>query len=378
VDSRLRGNDGAFANLREPSNVMGALSIRNVRKSYGAVDILKGIDIEIDEGEFLILVGPSGCGKSTLLSMIAGLDQPTSGSIHIGERDVTHQLPKDRDIAMVFQSYALYPNMNVAENISFALEMRRVPKPEREAAVQRVAKMLQIEHLLDRKPAQLSGGQRQRVAMGRALARNPKLFLFDEPLSNLDAKLRVEMRAEIKLLHQRTRTTTVYVTHDQVEAMTLGDRIAVMKDGTVQQFGTPDDIYSRPATRFVAEFIGSPAMNMLEADAVKQGDTMLNVKGQSIALSAAQQQALQQTPANGCVIGLRPECIQLADEGVPGRLTLLEPTGPDTYAFVDTAIGSLVLRTGGRVTQRVGDSVRVAWDARDLHVFDAASEARIG
>ena len=357
---------------------MGALSIRNVRKSFGPVDILKGIDIEIDEGEFLILVGPSGCGKSTLLSMIAGLDQPTSGSIHIGERDVTNQLPKDRDIAMVFQSYALYPNMNVAENISFALEMRKVPKPEREAAVQRVAKMLQIEHLLDRKPAQLSGGQRQRVAMGRALARNPKLFLFDEPLSNLDAKLRVEMRAEIKLLHQRTRTTTVYVTHDQVEAMTLGDRIAVMKDGTVQQFGTPDDIYSRPATRFVAEFIGSPAMNMLQADAVKQGDAVLNVKGQAIALSAAQQQALQQTPNAGCVIGLRPECIHLADDGVPGRLTLLEPTGPDTYAFVDTAIGSLVLRTGGRVTQRVGDSVRVAWDARDLHVFDAASEARIG
>ncbi len=357
---------------------MGALSIRNVRKSYGAVDILKGIDIDIDEGEFLILVGPSGCGKSTLLAMIAGLDQPTSGSIHIGERNVTHELPKDRDIAMVFQSYALYPNMNVAQNISFALEMRKVPKPEREAAVQRVAKMLQIEHLLDRKPAQLSGGQRQRVAMGRALARNPKLFLFDEPLSNLDAKLRVEMRAEIKLLHQRTRTTTVYVTHDQVEAMTLGDRIAVMKDGVVQQFGTPDDIYSRPATRFVAQFIGSPAMNMLQADAVKQGDSVLHVKGQAITLSAAQQQAMQQTPSTGCVIGLRPESIQLADEGVPGRLTLLEPTGPDTYAFVDTAIGSLVLRTGGRVTQRVGDSVRVAWDARDLHVFDAASEARIG
>ena len=189
---------------------MGALSIRNVRKSYGAVNILKGIDIEIEEGEFLILVGPSGCGKSTLLAIIAGLDVPTTGSIHIGERDVTHELPKDRDIAMVFQSYALYPNMSVAENISFALEMRKVPKAERAAAV-------------------------QRVAMGRALARNPKLFLFDEPLSNLDAKLRVEMRAEIKLLHQRTRTTTVYVTHDQVEAMTLGDRIAVMRDGVVQQ-----------------------------------------------------------------------------------------------------------------------------------------------
>ena len=195
---------------------MGALSIRGIRKTFGDVEILKGIDIEIDAGEFLILVGPSGCGKSTLLNMIAGLEMPTSGSIHIGERNVTHVPSKDRDIAMVFQSYALYPNMNVAQNIAFALEMRKVPKAQRDAAVARVAQMLQIDHLLDRKPAALSGGQRQRVAMGRALARDPKLFLFDEPLSNLDAKLRVEMRAEIKLLHQRTRTTTVYVTHDQV------------------------------------------------------------------------------------------------------------------------------------------------------------------
>jgi multiple sugar transport system ATP-binding protein len=355
---------------------MGALSIRQVRKSYGPVDILKGIDLEIDEGEFLILVGPSGCGKSTLLSIVAGLDTATSGHIQIGERDVTHQLPRDRDIAMVFQSYALYPNMNVAQNISFALEMRKVGKIEREAAVARVAKMLQIEHLLDRKPAQLSGGQRQRVAMGRALARNPKLFLFDEPLSNLDAKLRVEMRAEIKLLHQRTRTTTVYVTHDQVEAMTLGDRIAVMKDGTVQQFGTPDDIYSRPATRFVAEFIGSPAMNMVKADVAGQG---LSVNGEAIALTPEQQAALSAAaPKSGCVLGVRPECVRFADSGLAGRLTLLEPTGPDTYAFVDTAIGPLVLRTGGRVAHRVGDSVRVAWDARDLHVFDAHSDRRLG
>jgi multiple sugar transport system ATP-binding protein len=355
---------------------MGALSIKQVRKSYGPVDILKGIDLDIDEGEFLILVGPSGCGKSTLLSMIAGLDTPTDGSIHIGERDVTHQLPRDRDIAMVFQSYALYPNMNVAQNISFALEMRKVAKAEREAAVARVAKMLQIEHLLDRKPAQLSGGQRQRVAMGRALARNPKLFLFDEPLSNLDAKLRVEMRAEIKLLHQRTRTTTVYVTHDQVEAMTLGDRIAVMKDGTVQQFGTPDDIYSRPATKFVAEFIGSPAMNMLKAEVMGEG---LSVNGQALSLAPEQQQALRAAaPKSGCVLGVRPECVRLADSGLSGRLTLLEPTGPDTYAFVDTAIGPLVLRTGGRVAQRVGDAVHVAWDARELHVFDAESERRVG
>ncbi len=357
---------------------MGALSIRNVRKSFGAVDILKGIDIEIEEGEFLILVGPSGCGKSTLLSMIAGLDVPTAGSIHIGERDVTHELPKDRDIAMVFQSYALYPNMNVAENISFALEMRKVPKAERAAAVERVATMLQIGHLLDRKPGQLSGGQRQRVAMGRALARNPKLFLFDEPLSNLDAKLRVEMRAEIKLLHQRTRTTTVYVTHDQVEAMTLGDRIAVMRDGVVQQFGTPDDIYTRPATRFVAEFIGSPAMNMLPADAAIVGTDAPTVKGMAIALSPSQREALRGQPNPGLVIGLRPERVQLGNTGVPGRLTLLEPTGPDTYAFVDTPIGSLVSRVNGTVTQRVGDLVHLSWEAHDLHLFETTTDTRIG
>ncbi|MDE2094099.1 MAG: sn-glycerol-3-phosphate ABC transporter ATP-binding protein UgpC [Burkholderiales bacterium] len=357
---------------------MGALSIRNVRKSFGAVNILKGIDIEIEEGEFLILVGPSGCGKSTLLSMIAGLDVPSAGSIHIGARDVTHELPKDRDIAMVFQSYALYPNMNVAENISFALEMRKVGKADRAAAVQRVAKMLQIEHLLERKPGQLSGGQRQRVAMGRALARNPKLFLFDEPLSNLDAKLRVEMRAEIKLLHQRTRTTTVYVTHDQVEAMTLGDRIAVMRDGAVQQFGTPDDIYTRPATRFVAEFIGSPAMNMFEVDAIGRIDHALNVKGTPIALTAEQQRELQQHAGAALVIGLRPECVHLGDSGVPGRLALLEPTGPDTYAFVDTAMGRVVLRMGGRVMQQVGDPVHLTWEARDLHLFNVDTEVRIG
>ncbi len=360
---------------------MGALTIKGVEKTFaGNVRILKGIDIEIEAGEFLILVGPSGCGKSTLLNMIAGLDAPSSGSIHIGERDVTWLPSKDRDIAMVFQSYALYPNMNVAQNIAFALEIRKVPKAEREAAVKRVAAMLQIEHLLDRKPGQLSGGQRQRVAMGRALARDPKLFLFDEPLSNHDAKLRVEMRAEIKLLHQRTKTTTVYVTHDQVEAMTLGDRIAVMKDGVVQQFGTPEDIYTRPATRFVAEFIGSPAMNMVGArQAANAGGAIgVGVKGVDLPITEPQRQALRAGAGAELVYGLRPESLAFADAGLPGTLAMIEPTGPETYVTVDTAVGPLTARVPGNVHQRVGDAVHLRWQAEAAHLFDQGSELRLG
>ena len=352
---------------------MGALSIRNVTRSYGSVQILKGIDIEVDAGEFLILVGASGCGKSTLLNIIAGLDVPTGGSIHIAGREVTHALPKDRDIAMVFQSYALYPNMNVAQNISFGLEMRNVPKAERDTAVARVAKMLQIEHLLDRKPGQLSGGQRQRVAMGRALARNPTLFLFDEPLSNLDAKLRVEMRAEIKRLHSLAQVTTVYVTHDQVEAMTLGDRIAVMKEGRVEQLGSPDDIYSRPATRFVAEFIGSPAMNMVAAQRAANG---VAAQGIELALNERQRAALG-SAGSALLYGLRPEALSFADSGLAGTLAMIEPTGPETYAMVETAVGKLVARVPGKVHQRVGDSVALRWSAEESHLFDAKTEQRV-
>jgi multiple sugar transport system ATP-binding protein len=354
---------------------MGALAIRDIRKTYNqTTHILKGINLEIDAGEFLILVGPSGCGKSTLLAMIAGLDDPTSGSIHIGDREVTRLPSKDRDIAMVFQSYALYPNMTVAQNIAFGLEIRKVPKVERQAAVERVSQMLQIGHLLDRKPGQLSGGQRQRVAMGRALARDPKLFLFDEPLSNLDAKLRVEMRAEIKRLHQATRTTTVYVTHDQVEAMTLGDRIAVMKDGVVQQFGSPNDIYTRPANRFVAEFIGSPAMNMVEALRTPQG---LWAHGTALALDAAQQAAVQAHGSADITYGLRPEALVFADNGLAGTLTMIEPTGPETYTTVDTAAGVLTARVPGLLNARVGDTVHLQWSTADVHLFDRATGVRL-
>src|SRR6202044_537361 len=244
---------------------MATLEIRALRKRFGSLEILKGIDISLDKGGFLVLVGPSGCGKSTLLNTIAGLEAISSGEIRVEGQRINNLHPSKRDIAMVFQSYALYPNMSVAQNVAFGMEMRGVPKPERDKAVAAVAKTLQIEHLMDRRPSQLSGGQRQRVAMGRALVRHPQVFLFDEPLSNLDAKLRNEMRTEIKKLHAKVRATVIYVTHDQVEAMTLADRIVIMRDGHIEQVGTPDDVFRRPATRFVAGFIGSPPMNLVDA-----------------------------------------------------------------------------------------------------------------
>src|ERR1700760_1657268 len=245
---------------------MATLEISALRKRFGSLEILKGIDISLEKGGFLVLVGPSGCGKSTLLNTIAGLESITSGEIRIGGQVVNNLHPSKRDIAMVFQSYALYPNMSVAQNVAFGMEMRGVPKPERDKAVASVAKTLQIEHLMDRRPSQLSGGQRQRVAMGRALVRQPQVFLFDEPLSNLDAKLRVDMRIEIKRLHQQTGTTIVYVTHDQIEAMTLATKIAVLKEGELQQVGTPAEIYNTPTNLFVADFMGSPSMNLLEGE----------------------------------------------------------------------------------------------------------------
>ncbi|WP_245478579.1 ABC transporter ATP-binding protein, partial [Mesorhizobium sp. M7A.F.Ca.US.014.04.1.1] len=253
---------------------MAFLEIDGLRKRFGQVEILKGIDVELEKGGFLVLVGPSGCGKSTLLNTIAGLETITSGEIRVDGRAINDLHPSKRDIAMVFQSYALYPNMTVAGNISFGMEMRGVPAAERQKAIDKVAKVLQIGHLLQRKPSQLSGGQRQRVAMGRALVRDPKLFLFDEPLSNLDAKLRVDMRIEIKRLHATTGTTIVYVTHDQIEAMTLATKIAVMRDGEVQQFGTPAEIYNNPSNLFVADFMGSPAMNLIPATIGTSGNAL--------------------------------------------------------------------------------------------------------
>ena len=362
---------------------MASVSIRNVRKHFGPVTVLHGIDIEVADGEFLILVGPSGCGKSTLLSMIAGLDSVSEGEIAIGERVVNDVGPKDRDIAMVFQSYALYPSMTVAQNIAFAMEMRKVPKAERDAVVARVAKILQLDKLLDRRPAQLSGGQRQRVAMGRALARDPKVFLFDEPLSNLDAKLRVEMRAEIKALHQRLKSTIVYVTHDQVEAMTLGDRIAVMKDGRVQQLGTPQDIYERPANLYVAGFMGSPTMNLLPVQLQAEGGQWmvdLRTEGSSIRRTLG---PVQDSSRHGmqAMLGLRPEHWRLAEAGEAGALAItlqmVEPTGADTYGFAEVNGQRIGIRLAPKPVRHAGEVVHVLPDLVNASLFDPVSEQRI-
>src|SRR5438034_2861052 len=303
---------------------MSALTIRDVYKRFGPTEVLKGINLEIDSGEFTVLVGPSGCGKSTLLNIIAGLERHSSGSIQIGGRVVDDVPPKDRDIAMVFQSYALYPSMTVRQNITFGMECRNVPRARRDEAVARVAKLLQIDALLDRKPSQLSGGQRQRVAMGRALVRDPLLFLFDEPLSNLDAQLRVEMRMEIKRLHQRIGATIVYVTHDQIEAMTMATRIAVMHQGEVQQFADPDTVYRYPANLFVARFMGSPPMNTMPArlEAEDGGPVVVIGAGRpdEVRLRLQGYDAAAAFRGSDVVLGIRPECIAEGRRGFSGAL----------------------------------------------------------
>ena len=366
---------------------MQALKINNVEKNFGSVNVLRGINLEIEPGQFLILVGPSGCGKSTLLNMIAGLESVSNGTISIGDRDVTHLDPKDRDIAMVFQSYALYPNMTVRKNISFGLEIRKVSQSEQTEIVDKVAKMLQIEPLLNRKPKQLSGGQRQRVAMGRALARDPSIFLFDEPLSNLDAKLRVEMRSEIKQLHQRIGTTIVYVTHDQIEAMTLGDKIAVMKDGDIHQFGTPHEIYDNPSNQFVAGFMGSPSMNFVPCR-VESSDTGLRLVmesgGESHRLPVQTAlDGLQQWVGKSVVLGIRPEQVTQVSEDKPDAMTIpcaievVEPTGPDTLVTARINGVKTVCRVHPTAQSVAGELMPLQFDMTKAVFFDPDTERRI-
>lgn len=366
---------------------MATLELRNVNKSYGSgmPDTLKNIELSIDSGEFLILVGPSGCGKSTLMNCIAGLEQISGGAILVDDADISGMSPKDRDIAMVFQSYALYPTMNVRDNIAFGLKMRKMPAAAIDEEVARVAKLLQIEHLLARKPGQLSGGQQQRVAMGRALARRPKIYLFDEPLSNLDAKLRVEMRTEIKLMHQRLKTTTVYVTHDQIEAMTLGDKVAVMKDGLIQQFGTPQQIYNDPTNLFVASFIGSPPMNFIPLRLQRKDGRLLALldSGQArcelpLGFNVA---GLEEREV---ILGIRPEQIALAPaqaNGLPSiraEVQITEPTGPDLLVFVTLNQTKVCCRLAPDVPTQVGDTLNLQFDPARVLLFDAATGERLG
>jgi multiple sugar transport system ATP-binding protein len=353
---------------------MASVDVVNAHKAYGGVEVLHGVSVSIADGEFVTLVGPSGCGKSTLLRMVAGLESITSGAIKIGGRIVNNLPPKDRDIAMVFQNYALYPHKTVAENMGFALKMRSASKAEIDARVRRAAEILDIEPYLSRFPRQLSGGQRQRVAMGRAIVRDPQVFLFDEPLSNLDAKLRVQMRAEIKELHQRLKTTTVYVTHDQVEAMTMADRIVVMRDGHVEQSGAPLELYDRPATLFVAGFIGSPSMNLFKGSIVG-GDTLgfLTEDGVKLPLKTAP----AASEGRRAIYGIRPEHFALGGP-VSVEVSVVEPTGSETQVFAKLGGQKLVGVFRGRVAVRPGETLALSPDLDALHLFDADTGARLG
>ena len=370
-------------------NSVAFLEIDRLHKDYGPVEVLKDIDISIEQGGFLVLVGPSGCGKSTLLYTIAGLEAITRGEVRIDGRAVNDLPPSKRDIAMVFQSYALYPTMSVAENIGFGMEMRGVPKAERVRAIAEVAKTLQMEHLLSRRPAQLSGGQRQRVAMGRALVRDPKLFLFDEPLSNLDAKLRIEMRTEIKRLHQSLGTTIVYVTHDQIEAMTLATRIAVLKDGVLQQFGTPAEIYDDPANMFVADFMGSPPMNLFPVTVRSDGGGLKllieRAGGEAAALAADRAEGLEARAGGEAILGLRPEAItEVPADGAKGDaaiveclIEVVEPAGADTYVVTHLGGREVVARTSPDAAIHAGETVPLAFRLDKAVFFDPATHARI-
>jgi len=350
---------------------MATVEIRDVRKAFGPFEVLHGVSVDIADGEFVVLVGPSGCGKSTLLRMLAGLENITSGEIAIGGKVVNAVPPKDRDIAMVFQNYALYPHMTVFDNMAFSLTLAKAPKSVTEQEVGRAAKILGLEPLLQRFPRQLSGGQRQRVAMGRAIVRNPQVFLFDEPLSNLDAKLRVQMRAEIKELHQRLKVTTVYVTHDQIEAMTMADKIVVMNGGNIEQIGRPLDLYDRPANLFVAGFIGSPAMNMVKGTI--SGGQLRMEDGTAWPLPTNGSGA-QEGPA---VYGVRPEHLKLDSGGIPATVQVVEPTGSETQVLMRIGGQSIIGAFRERVSAKPGEILPVRPDAALVHLFDQQSGRRL-
>ena len=354
---------------------MAQVEFKQVKKSYGNVDVIHGVDLTIADGEFVVIVGPSGCGKSTLLRMVAGLEPITDGEIWIDGKVVNNLEPKDRDIAMVFQNYALYPHMNVRENMSYGLKIRKMPADEISARISKAAEILELAHLLDRKPKQLSGGQRQRVAMGRAIVRNPKVFLFDEPLSNLDAKLRVDMRLEIQKLHHELKVTSLYVTHDQIEAMTLSDRMLVMNSGIIEQVGTPKEVYERPASLFVANFIGTPAMNQLWG--TRAGQSLKTDQGDMFHVGE-----FPSTIANGerVALGVRPEHLQVvptAQARFSIAVQMIEWVGADAYAYGQFANYRIICRLDNATSVRVGERLPLSFDPMRVHWFNAETGKRI-
>ena len=365
---------------------MASISLRHIYKKYpGGVTAVSDFNLEVKDKEFLVLVGPSGCGKSTTLRMIAGLEEISEGELFIGDDLVNDVAPKDRQIAMVFQNYALYPHMSVFENMAFGLKLNKTPKEEINRRVEEAARILDITHLLDRKPKALSGGQKQRVALGRAIVRHPKVFLLDEPLSNLDAKLRATMRTELTKLHQRVGTTFVYVTHDQVEAMTMATRIVVMKDGLIQQVDTPQNLYDTPVNMFVAGFIGTPQMNFINGALEKKGDDVyFNFENVSIKLPAekANNPALADYIGKEVVAGLRPECIHdepmqlaaLADSSLDVFVDVTELMGAEIYLYLTIGETNLIARVSSRSASRAGDTIKVAFDTSRLHIFDKDTE----
>lgn len=350
---------------------MAPVQLSNITKQYGALSVIHGVSVDIPDGEFVTLVGPSGCGKSTLLRMLAGLETISGGQIRIGSKVVNDVPPKERDIAMVFQNYALYPHMTVAANMGFSLRLSGASKQEISEKVADAAKILNLTKLLERYPRQLSGGQRQRVAMGRAIVRNPQVFLFDEPLSNLDAALRVQMRAEIKALHERLKTTTVYVTHDQVEAMTMADKIVVMNGGNVEQFGAPLELYDKPRNRFVAGFIGSPAMNFFEGKVLNGGFILDN------GISVKTVNPPSNTEGKRLTLGVRPEHFSIREGGLPVEIGVVEPTGSETHILGEIGSQKLVAVFRERLALKPGDSVSVVFDAASAHFFDPENGARV-
>ncbi|MEP2945465.1 MAG: sn-glycerol-3-phosphate ABC transporter ATP-binding protein UgpC [Lentilitoribacter sp.] len=350
---------------------MANLSLKNLTKAYGKTEVVHGINLEVNDGEFLVFVGPSGCGKSTTLRMIAGLEEITSGVINIDNREVNNLEPKERNIAMVFQNYAIYPHMSVKKNIAFGLRSSKASKQEKVDRIQEVAGILDMKDLLDRRPDQLSGGQRQRVAIGRAMVRDPAVFLFDEPLSNLDAQLRTQMRLEIKKLHQRVGSTIIFVTHDQVEAMTLADRIVIMKDGYIQQVGTPEEVYHKPANTFVAQFIGAPSMNMLNGSC--KNNTIKLASNHSISSNS------DIADSANILLGVRPDDLVLTNDNpiIEGRVTVREPLGPETLIYVDTENGEVIAKADGRTPPAIGERVSLGVDPENMHVFEAETGVRM-